>query len=183
MALNCKVNVGVSKDCALLPGGVKKIALINLSDITINDAEGTGKGVLVKSEITLGTGAKWMVWETATDTTNATNTLQTGANPDQKSFQQTVAGTIVGWPEDLLGDELVNTILADVVIAVKENSGKVFIYGYDNGLKANQFDYATGSAGTDLNGTTFSFQGTQYQAPYVLDAAFTWDELVTMVGS
>lgn len=179
MALNCKINGEVTKDCALLPGGVKTIALINYSDIKIAD---TGEPITA-TDITLAQGAKFYVWETATDTTNAQNTLQTGANPDQKSFQQTVAGTIVGYPEAFQGDDLINSVLADVVIAVKENSGKTFIYGANNGLKANQFDYATGSAGTDLNGTTFSFQGTAYQAPILLDDSFSFEDLVKMVGA
>lgn len=182
MALNCKINSSVSKDCQIQPGGVKKIAVINLADITISDAEGEGKGVLVKSEITLAKGAKFYVWDTATETTTATNAVTQGANVDQKFFTQTVTGTIVGFPEQLLGDELNNIVLSDTVIAVKENSGKTFVYGYDNGLKCSQFDYASGAAASDLRGVTFTFTGAQYQSPYVLDDSFTFDELVEMVG-
>lgn len=191
MAINCKISKGVSKDCKLRAGGIEEIALINKEDITIEES---ATGILTiggtsGSDITIGGDAntKFLVYQVADQSTSATSTIQVGSSRDVKSLLHTVTGTLVGFPEDIMGDEFTNIVLSNVVIAVKETSGDVWIYGATNGLRCDNFDYTTGASNTDLNGVTFTFSGTQMCAPYRVDKATgatgdVWTILKSLTG-
>lgn len=193
MALNCKITQGVLKECGFFPGGIKFIAFANLSDIAVVETN-IGKGVIEADDISISTtsgmatGEKlFKVFEVADQTGTASSTVQVGGSRDAKSILQTVGGQIIGFGQDedgnplLLGDEYANFVLADVVALVKQNDGKVVLYGYSNGLKSDNFDYATGTAETDTNGITFQFSGTQYMSPIMIAGGNTaWETLTAL---
>lgn len=181
--MDCKITKSVSKDCKLRAGGIKEIALVNFDNISVANA---ASGIVEATEITLtklseAVDSTFLRYQVATESASATSTIQIGGSKDSKSLLHTVTGTIVGFPEDLVGDEYVAAVLSTVVIAVREASGDVYLYGVDNGLTADNFDYSTGTAGTDLNGLTFTFSGTQSNSPLKFNG--TWAELLAITSA
>lgn len=193
MALNCKITKGVSKECGFFPGGIKYIAFANLKDLEVSPTN-LGKGVIDAADITasdaLTVGEKlFKVFEVADQTGTASSTVQVGGSRDAKSLLHTVGGTIIGLGADadgnpvMVGDEYANIVLADVVALVKQNDGKVVMFGWENGLKSDNFDFSTGTSESDTLGITFQFSGTQYMSPIVIDGGNTaWNTLIAIEG-
>lgn len=204
--LNCKITQGVAKECGFKSGGVKYIALANLKDIVVSPTN-LSAGVIEASEITADANLKkgeklFKVFEVADQTGVATSTVQVGGSKDAKSLLHTVGGQIIGLgeievddPTDptgekklyypaMVGDEYVNFVLADVVALVRQADGKVVLFGYDNGMKSDNFDYTTGTSESDLNGITFQFSGTQHKSPIVIEGGnAAWATLIGIEGT
>lgn len=176
MGINCKISSPVEKACKLRAGGISKVAFINFENVDRNDSDAETGKFTIGTDLTLNIGTstgpvKFLEVSVATDSASATSTVQIGSSKDAKSLLHTVTGTIVGFGNNdvLLGEEYINYMLSNVMIAVRENSGNVFLYGYSNGLTCDNFDYSTGTAGTDLSGFTFTFSGTQVDTPIKLE--------------
>lgn len=193
MALNCKITQGINKECGFLAGGIKYMAFANLKDVVITSSA-LNTGVIQASAVSaadsLAVGEKlFKVFEVADQTGVATSAIQVGGSKDAKSILHTVGGQIIGLGSDgdgkpvMVGDEYANFVLADVVCLVKQADGKVVLFGYENGMKSDNFDYSTGTSESDLNGITFQFSGTQYMSPIVIDGGNTaWNTLIAIEG-
>lgn len=191
MALNCRITKGVDKACGFKPGGIKYMAFANLKDVAItNDTDGIieANAVTISENSTMETGEKlFKVFEIADQTGVASSTVQVGGSKDSKSILHTVGGQVIGFGQGtdglakLIGDEYANWVLSDMVCVVKQADGEVVIFGWENGMKADNFDYTTGTAETDVNGITFQFSGTQYLSPIIVSGKATaWDALIAI---
>lgn len=182
MALDCKTLTAVGKQCMLGVGGAKKILVFNQSDLnpaTIASCQATG--VIDDDDFDAlftptATGVKGVEWECLKDTIIATASLQ--VNNGQRGFNHSVSGTFQGSP--LKGDNALNSVLADIVFIVQDNSGSIKLYGADNGMQFEAYEDTTGTTQQDLNGTTWTASGYQISMPLEVTGV-TWAEVVAKI--
>ena len=159
MALNCKINKGISASCTPNVSGVLRMAIANWSEDYTFTASQSG----CVDTIDLGT-EKAYEFAIMDGTGNATSTGTIGGNADSKYHQHAVTGQIAKLDCDLIG-EYNNWFLGRVIVFVETKNHDVFAFGVDNGLTAETWTYDTGTAEGDANGINFVFSGAQPNAP------------------
>lgn len=156
MALNCKISKPIPVTCDTTVSGINLMMITNWSaDFT---ATASGTDCLVDT-IDLGT-EKFYEINVATDSATASAELSAGANKDAKAINHIVSGVFNRIDCDLISD-FKNWLLGTVVIAFQTRNREVFLAGFDNGLTAEVFNYATGAVEGDQSGISFTFSGIQ----------------------
>lgn len=164
MALNCKINKGVSPICDTNVSGIQKIAFLNWDESYSFSASGSDcviDTIDIKDE-------KFYSVNIMDNTGIATADLTIGSSRDSKAINHTVSGQIPNIDCDLHGDWK-NYLLSTVIIAVLTKNKQVFLFGVDNGLTAETFNYSTGTAEGDATGINFMYSGLQHDQPLLVD--------------
>lgn len=159
--LNCKISKKNNPRCATKVSGIKKLWIANWDEghkFTSSDS-----GCTIDT-IELAGSEKFIPLAVEEGTTYANATATQGSSRDSKYVMHTVGGMLPEIDCDLLSD-FNNYILASVIIVALTKSGKVYIYGADNGLTAASFDFQTGTAEGDANGIAFVYDGAQLNPP------------------
>lgn len=166
MALNCRISKGVNAQCTPNVSGVLRMAIANFSeDYTFTPSSGN-----CVDTVDLG-GEKAYNFAIMDGTGQATSTGTIGGNNDSRYHQHAVTGQIARLDCDLLG-EYNNFFLGNVIIFVETKNRETYVFGADNGLKAEVWTYDTGAADGDANGINFTFSGAQPNPPIKLAS---WD--------
>lgn len=171
--LNCRINKGVSDVCTTNVAGVLKLAIANWNESIKTTAS---EGGCVDS-IDLGTEKvyNFSVMD-GTGVANATGTI--GGNNDHKYFVHSVSGQLPKLDCDLIG-EFNNFLLGRVVFFVLTKNHDVFMFGADNGLTAETWEFTTGQGDGDQNGVAFTFSGSQPNGPVKLTS---WEVVSALIN-
>ena len=95
----------------------------------------------------------------------STGTVGTG----NKFHNHQVNGTLGVLDCDLLDAAAYNSFfLGRVIIFVETKNGQVLLFGADNGLTAETWEFNTGAADSDATGVSFSFTGAQPSGPRII---------------
>lgn len=156
MALNCKITKPVMPTCDTLVQGIHLMAIANWVDGMT--ATASGADCLIDT-IDLN-GEKFFPVNVAKDSASATCDLSAGANKDAKALNHVVNGSFNTVDCDMIQDYK-NYLLGTVIIAFKTRNQEVYIAGWDNGLTAETFGFATGTVEADQGGITFTYSGIQ----------------------
>lgn len=148
--MNCLITKKIDKLCETQVAGIKKLEIANIEPVY-------GQ-IDPWIEIPFYTGsASWSVNIAV-------------VNPDLKHYTHQVTGSLSMYQQD--AEIFKEYSLAEVKFRITDNNGEVYLIGQD-GMQATQFDYASGSAPTDLVGVTFTFEGSckdamEYYVPVTL---------------
>lgn len=159
MNLNCKISKGVDASCTPNVSGVLRMAIANWSE----DYKYTASQGGCIDSFDLG-GEKVYNFAIMDGTGSATSTGTVGANNDSRYHLHSVTGQISRLDCDLIG-EYNNFFLGRVIVFVETKNKDVFVFGMDNGLTAETWEYTTGAAEGDANGINFVYSGAQSNAP------------------
>lgn len=168
MAL-CTINKAIkpADSCAYAIGGIKALYIANFDPQlkVVGECDATET---VPESITFSEGAdgKWYGVSVADESVNYQNALT--INGSNKYLTETISGTINQIDCSTLENWKALTLGKFHAIVVT-NSDKIFIVGAKgSGLKATQFEFATGAGNGDASGITFTFEGVSFSEPILL---------------
>lgn len=168
MACNTTVTLhGIDGRCDTSAGGIKRILIAHRDDVTAvtydnDEAEG------VITAITLKTDAYFKQWLFRKNTGSMSTTLSsdpaigTSAVTTELNLQFTKA-------EATKRLEIQSAINAAAVVIVEDMYGQYIYLGLDNEVTITAANMQTGTAVTDLNGFTLTFQDVSLELPHFVD--------------
>lgn len=177
MACNTVTLNGISAQCHTAAGGIKRVLIAQKEDVTnINVVKATG----VIDSITLASGKYFAQWlfrkNTGSFTTSLTSdpAIGTQAVTTDLNLQFTKA-------EATKRLEIQSAINAAAVVIVelqdkiKDEDGNLIdqyiLLGKDNEVSVTAVNMQSGTAMTDLNGFTLTFQDVSVELPHFVDAS------------
>ena len=180
MACNTVTLNGISAQCHTAAGGIKRVLIAQKEDVDIKTVDENG----VITEITMADGKYFVQWlfrkNTGSFTTSLTSdpAIGTQAVTTDLNLQFTKA-------EATKRLEIQSAINAAAVVIVElqdkiedkdENGNKVLkdqfiLLGKDNEVSVTAVNMQSGTAMTDLNGFTLTFQDVSLELPHFVDAS------------
>lgn len=174
MACNTVTLNGINAKCDTSAGGIKRVMIIQKDDVTdISVAAATG----VIDDITLASGKYFVQWLFRKNTGNYTTSLTsdpaigTQAVTTELNLQFTKA-------EATKRLEIQSAINAAAVVIIEDMYGQYILLGKDNEVSVTAVNQQSGTAVTDLNGYTLTFQDVSLELPHFVDASII-DSLLT----
>lgn len=156
-------------------GGIKRILLANRDDVTavaLNaDGEVTG--------ITRAEGTKFVEWKFRRNTGAYTSTVEKDIAIGN-SFATTEVTLQFSKAEAQKRLAIQNAINANAVVIVEaQNGGKIYL-GYDNPVEITNAVMQSGTANTDLDGFTLTFNDVAVELPHFIASSFDIDSLLAV---
>lgn len=167
MACNSVTLNGINAKCDTSAGGIKRILIAQKDDVaTINVDVTTG----IIDEISMVSGKYFVQWLFRKNTGNYTTSLTsdvaigTQAVTTDLNLQFTKA-------EAIKRLEIQSAINASAVIIIEDMYGQFILLGKDNDVTVTAVNQQSGTAVTDLNGYTLTFQDISLELPHFVDAS------------
>lgn len=166
MACNTVTLNGINAKCDTSAGGIKRILIAQRDDVTIGTPNEQG----IIEEITVASGKYFVQWLFRKNTANYTTTLTsdpaigTQALTTDLNLQFTKA-------EAIKRLEIQSAINASAVIIIEDMYGQYILLGKDNDVTVTAVNQQSGTAITDLNGYTLTFQDVSLELPHFVDAS------------
>jgi hypothetical protein len=166
MACNTVTLNGINAKCDTSAGGIKRILIAQRDDVTIGTPDNQG----IITEITVASGKYFVQWLFRKNTANYTTTLTsdpaigTQALTTDLNLQFTKA-------EAIKRLEIQSAINASAVIIIEDMYGQYILLGKDNDVTVTAVNQQSGTAITDLNGYTLTFQDVSLELPHFVDAS------------
>lgn len=166
MACNTVTLNGINAKCDTSAGGIKRILIAQRDDVTIGTPDEQG----IINEITVVSGKYFVQWLFRKNTANYTTTLTsdpaigTQALTTDLNLQFTKA-------EAIKRLEIQSAINASAVIIIEDMYGQYILLGKDNDVTVTAVNQQSGTAITDLNGYTLTFQDVSLELPHFVDAS------------
>lgn len=166
MACNTVTLNGINAKCDTSAGGIKRILIAQKEDVTIGTPNEQG----IITEITVASGKYFVQWLFRKNTANYTTTLTsdpaigTQALTTDLNLQFTKA-------EAIKRLEIQSAINASAVIIIEDMYGQYILLGKDNDVTVTAVNQQSGTAITDLNGYTLTFQDVSLELPHFVDAS------------
>lgn len=174
MACNTVTLNGINAKCDTSAGGIKRVMIIQKDDVTdISVDAATG----VIDDIQLASGKYFVQWLFRKNTGNYTTSLTsdpaigTQAVTTDLNLQFTKA-------EATKRLEIQSAINAAAVVIIEDMYGQYILLGKDNEVSVTAVNQQSGTAVTDLNGYTLTFQDVSLELPHFVDASII-DSLLT----
>lgn len=170
--LNCKITsyLNSNSTCDLSVSGVKRIAVTNFSKNHTFMASGEDCFIDTISldndyfyELNFAEGSGYANANVEGELDNKALIHQVGG-----VLTSIDCSMIANWQTYLMGR---------LIFAVETKSGIVYIFGHKRGMRASNFDLATGTAETDSSGITFLYEGKQSAMPLVVQ---NWSTIETL---
>lgn len=164
MACNTVTLNGINAKCDTSAGGIKRVLIAQKDDVTIGAVDENG----VITEITLAEGKYFVQWlfrkNTGSYTTALTSdpAIGTQAVTTDLNLQFTKA-------EATKRLEIQSAINAAAVVIIEDMYGQYILLGKDNEVSVTAVNQQSGTAVTDLNGYTLTFQDTSLELPHFVD--------------
>lgn len=164
MACNTVTLNGINAKCDTSAGGIKRVLIAQKDDVTIGTVDENG----VITEITLAEGKYFVQWlfrkNTGSYTTALTSdpAIGTQAVTTDLNLQFTKA-------EATKRLEIQSAINAAAVVIIEDMYGQYILLGKDNEVSVTAVNQQSGTAVTDLNGYTLTFQDTSLELPHFVD--------------
>ena len=161
MALNlCRISKGIQDSCQPSVAGVNRLAIASWDD-SYEFTESTGDCIV--DTVDLGEQKAYpLAIADGTGVATATGTI--GGNNSSRFYNHSVGGTIMHLDCDVL-DEYQNLFLGKFIVFVETKNREVLVFGVDNGLTAETFEFTTGTAEGDATGISFVYSGAQSNPP------------------
>lgn len=167
MACNTVTLNGINAKCDTSAGGIKRVMIIQKDDVTnISVDDTTG----VVDTITLASGKFFVQWLFRKNTGSYTTSLSsdpaigTQAVTTDLNLQFTKA-------EATKRLEIQSAINAAAVVIIEDMYGQYILLGKDNEVTVTAVNQQSGTAITDLNGYTLTFQDVSLELPHFVDAS------------
>jgi hypothetical protein len=166
MACNTVTLNGINAKCDTSAGGIKRVLIAQKDDVTIGETNAQG----VITEITMATGKYFVQWlfrkNTGSYTTSLTSdpAIGTQAVTTDLNLQFTKA-------EATKRLEIQSAINAAAVVIIEDMYGQYILLGKDNEVSVTAVNQQSGTAVTDLNGYTLTFQDVSLELPHFVDAS------------
>lgn len=167
MACNTVTLNGINAKCDTSAGGIKRVMIIQKDDVTdISVDSATG----VVDAITLASGKFFVQWLFRKNTGSYTTSLSsdpaigTQAVTTDLNLQFTKA-------EATKRLEIQSAINAAAVVIIEDMYGQYILLGKDNEVTVTAVNQQSGTALTDLNGYTLTFQDVSLELPHFVDAS------------
>lgn len=163
--MSCALTSGYSNDCRDSAGGAKEIMIIEHSNV-----EALTVAVGVVTAATLATAKRFWKYKPAKETAYGKSTLTTSVQNGTKFFAQEVAMALnkMQTATRLEIDKLAQNTL---MVVIKDQNDKYWLYGYKNGLDVTAGDSGTGTAMGDRNGYNITLTGQEPEDALEVDAA------------
>lgn len=167
MACNTVTLNGINAKCDTSAGGIKRVMIIQKDDVT-NISVDSATGVV--DSITLAEGKYFVQWLFRKNTGNYTTSLTsdpaigTQAVTTDLNLQFTKA-------EATKRLEIQSAINAAAVVIIEDMYGQYILLGKDNEVTVTAVNQQSGTAVTDLNGYTLTFQDVSLELPHFVDAS------------
>lgn len=167
MACNTVTLNGINAKCDTSAGGIKRVMIIQKDDVT-NISVDSATGVV--DAITLASGKYFVQWLFRKNTGNYTTSLTsdpaigTQAVTTDLNLQFTKA-------EATKRLEIQSAINAAAVVIIEDMYGQYILLGKDNEVSVTAVNQQSGTAVTDLNGYTLTFQDVSLELPHFVDAS------------
>jgi hypothetical protein len=167
MACNTVTLNGINAKCDTSAGGIKRVMIIQKDDVT-NISVDSATGVV--DAITLASGKYFVQWLFRKNTGNYTTSLTsdpaigTQAVTTDLNLQFTKA-------EATKRLEIQSAINAAAVVIIEDMYGQYILLGKDNEVTVTAVNQQSGTAVTDLNGYTLTFQDVSLELPHFVDAS------------
>lgn len=167
MACNTVTLNGINAKCDTSAGGIKRVMIIQKDDVT-NISVDSATGVV--DTITLASGKYFVQWLFRKNTGNYTTSLTsdpaigTQAVTTDLNLQFTKA-------EATKRLEIQSAINAAAVVIIEDMYGQYILLGKDNEVTVTAVNQQSGTAVTDLNGYTLTFQDVSLELPHFVDAS------------
>lgn len=165
MACNTVTLNGINGRCDTSAGGIKRVLIAQKDDVT-NISVDTSTGVI--DTITMATGKYFVQWLFRKNTGNYTTALTsdpaigTQAVTTDLNLQFTKA-------EATKRLEIQSAINAAAVVIIEDMYGQYILLGKDNEVSVTSVNQQSGTAVTDLNGYTLTFQDVSLELPHFVD--------------
>lgn len=166
MACNTVTLNGINAKCDTSAGGIKRVLIAQKDDVlNIVVAEGTG----IINEIEMADGKYFVQWlfrkNTGSYTTSLTSdpAIGTQAVTTDLNLQFTKA-------EATKRLEIQSAINAAAVVIIEDMYGQYILLGKDNEVSVTAVNQQSGTAVTDLNGYTLTFQDVSLELPHFVDS-------------
>lgn len=167
MACNTVTLNGINAKCDTSAGGIKRVMIIQKDDVTnISVDDTTG----VVDAITLASDKFFVQWLFRKNTGSYTTSLSsdpaigTQAVTTDLNLQFTKA-------EATKRLEIQSAINAAAVVIIEDMYGQYILLGKDNEVTVTAVNQQSGTAITDLNGYTLTFQDVSLELPHFVDAS------------
>lgn len=165
MACNTVTLNGINGRCDTSAGGIKRVLIAQKDDVT-NISVDTSTGVI--DTITMASGKYFVQWLFRKNTGNYTTALTsdpaigTQAVTTDLNLQFTKA-------EATKRLEIQSAINAAAVVIIEDMYGQYILLGKDNEVSVTSVNQQSGTAVTDLNGYTLTFQDVSLELPHFVD--------------
>lgn len=165
MACNTVTLNGINGRCDTSAGGIKRILIAQKDDVTNINVD-TTTGII--DTITMATGKYFVQWLFRKNTGNYTTSLSsdpaigTQAVTTDLNLQFTKA-------EATKRLEIQAAINAAAVVIIEDMYGQYILLGKDNEVSVTAVNQQSGTAVTDLNGYTLTFQDVSLELPHFVD--------------
>ena len=167
MACNTVTLNGINAKCDTSAGGIKRVLIAQKDDVLkIVVAEETG----IINDIEMADGKYFVQWlfrkNTGSYTTSLTSdpAIGTAAVTTDLNLQFTKA-------EATKRLEIQSAINAAAVVIIEDMYGQYILLGKDNEVSVTAVNQQSGTAVTDLNGYTLTFQDVSLELPHFVDAS------------
>lgn len=167
MACNTVTLNGINAKCDTSAGGIKRVLIAQKDDVA-NISVDTTTGII--DEISMVSGKYFVQWLFRKNTGNYTTSLTsdvaigTQAVTTDLNLQFTKA-------EAVKRLEIQSAINASAVIIIEDMYGQYILLGKDNDVTVTAVNQQSGTAVTDLNGYTLTFQDISLELPHFVDAS------------
>ncbi len=148
----CAIYQGYSNDCRDNQGGIKKVYIANLDNVTVTSASGS------ISAITMAGSSKFYTYEQEMNVANAVEVI-TGNRQNGTLFVDQTVNIMLHKKQASLAYQIMAIAQTNVVIVIEQANGKFFMYGQSNGLALDPSNAPTGTAMGDRNGYELVFKG------------------------
>lgn len=165
MACNTVTLTGINGKCDTSAGGIKRVLIAQKDDVT-NISVDTSTGMI--EAITMASGKYFVQWLFRKNTGNYTTSLTsdpaigTQVVTTDLNLQFTKA-------EATKRLEIQSAINAAAVVIIEDMYGQYILLGKDNEVSVTSVNQQSGTAVTDLNGYTLTFQDVSLELPHFVD--------------
>lgn len=167
MACNTVTLNGINAKCDTSAGGIKRVLIAQKDDVQTITVDST-TGVI--DTITMVSGKTFVQWlfrkNTGSYTTSLTSDPAIGTQvvTTDLNLQFTKA-------EATKRLEIQSAINAAAVVIIEDMYGQYILLGKDNEVSVTAVNQQSGTAVTDLNGYTLTFQDVSLELPHFVDAS------------
>lgn len=162
----CELNTGFTLDCKDGIGGIKKIILLDYTEVTSFTFDGDEIVTAINGPI----DADLYTYELPTQTGSFEETINFNRDAGTIFYTQTV-NVMLNKLSSAKRLELQNVATVRLIVFVEDNNGNYWAIGYENGADLSTATAATGATLGDMNGLTLAFTHETPKRAYLLDGA------------
>lgn len=174
MACNTVTLNGINAKCDTSAGGIKRVLIAQKDDVDIKTVDENG----VITEITMATGKTFVQWLFRRNTANYSTSMTSDASIGN-SIITTDLNLQFTKAEATKRLEIQSAINAAAVVIIEDMYGQYILLGKDNEVSVTAVNQQSGTAVTDLNGYTLTFQDVSLELPHFVDASIISSLLLT----